>query len=508
MKKKKTEPLPKVEMSDAAELPEGWVESPLKELLIHVLGGEWGIDDNEIPPSGMERVSIIRGTDFQFFNEKKKLKTPTRLIKTASLGKRRLLSGDIIVEISGGAPDQPVGRTVLIDKKILEMAKNPLVCSNFCRQIRIHPHQDPKFVNLSLIYQYHNGKFDRFQTQSTNIRNLNFNEFSEEIIIPLPPLAEQQRIVARVEALLTHVNAARERLNRLPLIMKKFRQAVLAAACSGRLTEGWRGEQKELESSSALYNRIQSIRMEKYEQAVVEAKKLKKRLPSKPSFLENREPDSCETAEIPDEWIWKKVVNLGPYGEDTVKTGPFGAILKSKEFVSSGVPIIAIGNVQWGKFDLDCARVDHVTEEKASELENYRVRTGDVLFTRSGTIGRSLVVPDFADHWLMSYHLLRVRADPDLIIPQYLYFVFAGCESSKEYTSDATIGSTRPGINTTILENLPVPLPPLAEQHEIVRRVGMLFERTDQIEQQVVAATTRTEALTQAVLGKAFGGKL
>jgi type I restriction enzyme S subunit len=322
-----------------------------------------------------------------------------------------------------------------------------------------------------------------------------------------PPLSEQQRIVARVEALLSHVNAARDRLSRVPLIMKRFRQAVLMAACSGRLTEGWREEQKNLEAAADLYNRIQTIRMKKYEQAVIEAKKLKKRFPPKPSFLENREPDSGATTEIPDEWIWKKVVNLGPFGEDTVKTGPFGAILKSKEFVSSGIPVIAIGNVQWGKFDLNGARVDHVTEEKALELENYRVRTGDVLFTRSGTIGRSLVVPDFADHWLMSYHLLRVRADSNLIIPQYLYFVFAGCESSKEYTSDATIGSTRPGINTTILENVPVPLPPLAEQHEIVRRVGLLFERADAFDQEVAAAGRRCERLTQAVLGKAFRGE-
>jgi len=351
-----------------------------------------------------------------------------------------------------------------------------------------------------------------FKIINSNPRGIGIPHVEPDIFwnleIPLPPLAEQQRIVVCIETLLSHINASRERLRRVPLIMKRFRQGVLAAACSGILTEEWREEQKNLESAAALYNRIHSIRLKKYEYTATEAKRLKKRLPPKPSYLENTEPDSDATTEIPNEWIWKKVVNLGPFGEDTVKTGPFGAILKSKEFVLSGVPIIAIGNVQWGKFDLNSARVDHVTEEKALELENYRVRTGDVLFTRSGTIGRSLVVPDFADHWLMSYHLLRVRADPNLIIPQYLYFVFSGCESSKEYTSDATIGSTRPGINTTILENVPIPLPPLHEQHEIVRRVNALFERADQIEQQVVGATKRTEALTHAVLRKAFSGEL
>ena len=78
----------------------------------------------------------------------------------------------------------------------------------------------------------------------------------KNIPIPLPPLAEQQRIVARVEALLTQVNAARDRLSRVPLIMKKFRQAVLAAACSGRLTEGWREENPDIENAPILIEKI------------------------------------------------------------------------------------------------------------------------------------------------------------------------------------------------------------------------------------------------------------
>jgi type I restriction enzyme S subunit len=380
------------------------------------------------------------------------------------------------------------------------------VCSTDILVFNQNPKIDSRYLMRYLstreVVEYANQR-----SKGNSLPRVSFKSLAE-IPIPLPPLAEQQRIVARVEALLSHVDAAGDRLSRVPAIMKRFRQSVLAAACSGRLTEEWRYEQKNLESATDLYNNIQSLRMQKYEQAVVEAKKLKTRLPPKPSFLENSEPDCSATSEIPYEWIWKKVVNLGHFGEDTVKTGPFGAILISKEFVSSGIPIIAIGNVQWGKFDLSGARVDYVTEKKALELEKYRVHTGDVLFTRSGTIGRSLVVPDFADHWLMSYHLLRVRADPNLIVPQYLYFVFAGCESSKEYTSDATIGSTRPGINTTILENLPVPLPPLAEQREIVRRVGLLFERADAIEREVAAAGRRCERLTQAVMVNAFSGRL
>jgi type I restriction enzyme S subunit len=329
--------------------------------------------------------------------------------------------------------------------------------------------------------------------------------FIENSIIPLSPLAEQRRIVDAVEALLTRVNASRERLDRVPGLLKAFRQAVLAAACSGRLTEGWREGHPNIESAAQMYDQINLNRLKKYEQAVITAKQLNKRSPKKPEYLEKSNQNHNN---LPDKWIWTKVRNLGFFNEEVVKTGPFGAILKSKEFISSGVPIIAIGNVQWGKFDLNRVRVDHVSERKASELSDYRVKAGDVLFTRSGTIGRSLVVPNFADGWLMSYHLLRVRADPNIIDSKYLYYIFSGCEISKEYTSDSIVGSTRPGINTTILENMPIPLPPLPEQNEIIHRVEALFAFADRIEQRVAAGRDKADRLTQAILAKAFRGEL
>ena len=330
----------------------------------------------------------------------------------------------------------------------------------------------------------------------------------EQIEINIPPLAEQKRIVAKVEELLGHVNAARGRLSKVPALLKRFRQAVLANACAGKLTEDWRENNQNIESVGVLYERINQRRQKEYEAVCRKAKKNKKRPPREPVYLKEYVADDDSLPDIPEEWNWSKVCYLGLYGDEAVKTGPFGAILKSREFVSEGVPIIAVGNVQWGYFDLEGARVDHVTEEKAEELSSYLVRTGDVLFTRSGSIGRSMVVPNIADGWLMSYHLLRVRADQNLINPEYLYFVFSGCEASKEYIAESIVGTTRPGFNTKILENLPVPLPPLEEQKEIVRRVEELFKWADAIEKRLAAATRRAEKLTQSILAKAFRGEL
>ena len=95
-------------------------------------------------------------------------------------------------------------------------------------------------MNLNLIHQHKKGLFNVFQTETTNIRNLNFSQFLAETRIPLPSAAEQKRISSQVTVLLAKISRARDHLSRVPVILKRFRQAVLAAACSGRLTEDWR----------------------------------------------------------------------------------------------------------------------------------------------------------------------------------------------------------------------------------------------------------------------------
>ncbi len=113
---------------------------------------------------------------------------------------------------------------------------------------------------------------------------------------------------------------------------------------------------------------------------------------------------------LPAEWHLVTIGELEPPDRVGVQTGPFGAQLKSNEFVETGVPVVAIGNVQWGRLDIE--GLYHVTAEKAEQLSRYQLKPGDILFTRMGTVGRSCVVPDFADGWLMTYHLIRVSVDP------------------------------------------------------------------------------------------------
>lgn len=320
--------------------------------------------------------------------------------------------------------------------------------------------------------------------------------------VPVPPTPEQRRIVAKIEALFEQIRTAREALDRIPPLLKKFRQSVLAAAFRGDLTRDWREQHPDIERASALLDRIRAERRRKWEQDL----RAMGKDPRKVRYKEVAPPDGGRLDSLPDGWEYTTVLELGCLDEDPVLTGPFGAQLPSKEFVPEGVPVIAIGNVGWGRLQLD--KLDHVKSEKALKLRRYTLRPGDVLFTRSGTVGRSAVVPDEANGWLMSYHLLRVRVDRNVCDPMYLYFVFRGNPEIQEQITEQARGATRPGFNTILLKRLRVPLAPMAEQREILCRMKDMFAWIDVIEAAVEATRRRADKLEQSILARAFRGDL
>src|SRR6185312_7674519 len=113
-----------------------WQNVPLAKLLEFVTGGDWGKDPS-FKDSNFDLAYCIRGSEIKNWEEEKGTTASLRKIKKSSIATRELKDGDILVEISGGGPDQPVGRTVLIDKKVLSFEpKIPKVCTNFLRLLR------------------------------------------------------------------------------------------------------------------------------------------------------------------------------------------------------------------------------------------------------------------------------------------------------------------------------------------------------------------------------------
>src|SRR5438067_200863 len=102
----------------SGELPKGWVTAKLNDVVRFALGGDWGKDADD-STDGLAKVRVVRGTEFRTWRDEKGARAAERRIKVSSLEKRRLQKGDLVLEVSGGGPNQPVGRTVLIDDEAL-----------------------------------------------------------------------------------------------------------------------------------------------------------------------------------------------------------------------------------------------------------------------------------------------------------------------------------------------------------------------------------------------------
>jgi type I restriction enzyme, S subunit len=485
------------------ELPEGWTEATLEEIVLYALGGEWGEDPKVADEDGgYVRVRVIRGTEFRSWKRSRAVRAELRAIKKTSLEKRRLAAGDLVLEISGGGASQPVGRTLRIDEGALASSAEPLVCSNFCRQIRIHPEVNAAYVHLVLSHQYLCGGFDEYQTQTTNLRNLNFQDFLSRVVIPLPPLAEQGRIVARVEELMAPLDRAREGLARVPQILRRFRQAVLAAAYSGRLTEDWLPEQTAGEPFARTMERVFALRRQAYAVECREAEAFDRRAPRKPKNLAPTKweaPEPLEAPEIPEGWSLAAL-------QDVIHRKQYGTSVKS-DGAATDVPVLRMGNIRDGKVDL--SDLKHIRPE-SEDIGHYTLRRGDILFNRTNSpelVGKAAVFDDDRLAVFASY-LIRIECDERLVFSRYVCGWINSPWGRWWARTVRTDCVSQSNINSSKLLAMPVPVPPLDEQREIVRQSEEYFVFADGVERRVAAAGERIEQLTRTVLTRALRGEL
>lgn len=355
------------------------------------------------------------------------------------------------------------------------------VCSTGFTVLRSDRSIEPKFL---FYYTLTDGFINQVTPQQTGSQYpATTDRVVKDATITFPQLAEQQRIVARVEALLTQVNAARERLSRVPLIMKQFRQAVLAAACEGRLTEGWREENPRVEPTTVLLKRI-SVQQEK--------KKIR--------HLKKMEPLNGELDDLPEDWSWTQIGFI----TESMKNG----VYKTPDFYKDdGFPCLRMYNIEDGKIFWKNIKHMNLTDD---EIEMYLLKKNDILINRVNSrelVGKSALITEKIEPCVYESKNIRLRMYNEEICSEYVvYWLQVNAQKYFNLNAQQTVGMA--SINQDQIASMPIPLPPLPEQHEIVRRVGLLLERADAIDREVAAATKRAEKLTQAVLGKAFSGKL
>ncbi len=203
---------------------------------------------------------------------------------------------------------------------------------------------------------------------------------------------------------------------------------------------------------------------------------------------------------IPNNWIWSSLGNLLHYVQ-------YGLSSKADADEQNGIPILRMGNIQDGLLNFDDLKYVQATQEKLSQ---FYLDSGDVLFNRTNSpelVGKSAVYDNEKKMTFASY-LIRIKVNQGLLSSKYLnYWINSnwGREWARKVRTD---GVSQSNINAKKLQQMPIPLPPLLEQHEIVRRVESLFALADRIEQRVAAGKERADRLTQIILAKAFRGEL
>ena len=175
---------------------------------------------------------------------------------------------------------------------------------------------------------------------------------------------------------------------------------------------------------------------------------------------------------IPIRWDVCGVLDIAPADRQCILTGPFGAQLGQADFISEGVPVLRIGNVQAGY--IDWTDTQFVSYAKAARLDRFSVLSGDLLFARQGaTTGRNALADDRSNGALINYHLIRVAVDRRRCEPTFLHAAFNSHHSRGQVDQEKGRG-TREGINSKQIAALRFVLPPIGEQITIVARVEAL----------------------------------
>ena len=358
-------------------------------------------------------------------------------------------------------------------------------------------------------YVYHFVRQDRLRSEgesnmtgSVGQKRVPANWLSA-VTLPVPPLAEQRRIVAKVEEVLDRAAAARERLTKLPKILKRFRQSVLAAACSGRLTADWREHHSQIEAVASSYARLRNQQVVEYDAAVAAARGRGERKPRKPAYLEVVEEDGIDLPtipELPESWRLLRV-------QDAAVAMQYGTSVKADAPADTGVPMLRMSNVQDGRIDLSDLKF---MDPGADDVESFLLHRGDVVFNRTNSpelVGKSGVF-DVDRRVVFASYLVRLKCDQRLIQSDFVCNWINSLWGKAWARVVRTDGVSQSNINATKLGAMPLPVPPLEEQVVIGHRVRQMFELADKIEKRVLLGTVRAEKLVQATLAKAFRGKL
>lgn len=278
--------------------------------------------------------------------------------------------------------------------------------------------------------------------------------------IPLPPLAEQHRLVARVDELMAKIDELEKVENELNALHKAFpgdmKAALLQAAMQGKLTE-------QLPEDGNAEDLLKSIETEKAK--LIAEKKIKKQKASEPISEEDA------PLQIPSNWSWAYIGDIFSHNA--------GKALNAKNQVGSKHKYITTSNVYWDHFELDNLKEMYYTDEEA---EKYSVKKGDLLVLEGGDIGRSAIWNLDVSYCIQNHlHCLRPYLASSTNVKYYYYLMML----YKQIGAVNGKGIAIQGLSANALHSIAVPVAPLAEQQRIVEKLDKLLPLCDSLEEKL-----------------------
>ena len=412
----------------SSELPESWLISPVQDLGHVQLGKMLDRAKNSGTSATYLRNINVRWCEFDLSDLK------SVLVSDDEREKFSVMDGDLFI-CEGGEP----GRCA-----VWKSGKSDVVYQKALHRFRSNGAIVPELLMYRLRLEAEVGSLQESFSGST------IKHFTRESLVkykvPLPPLAEQKRIVDKLEAVLGLVDACRARLDRVPALLKRFRQSVLAAATSGSLTEEWRNENK-----------------------------------------------------ITDSWVATTTDSLFEF----VTSGSRGL---AKYYSDTGAAFLRIGNLNHDDIGLDLQDIQHVTPPLGAEGIRTLVQPRDILISITADVGMVALVPDGIGVAYINQHVALARPIAG-IDTRFLAWVLAS-NPIKNQWKDMQRGATKVGLSLGDIRAIELGIPSLPEQQEIVRRVEDLFAFADRIEARLATAQKTVERVTPATLAKAFRGEL
>ena len=425
------------------DIPESWVWVRVEDCMSNRTGLAYNKGNLDIHAKNMVRV--LRGgniNDMSYSTKPDDVMISSEFVKEDLFLRRNMIITPAVTSLDH------VGKMGRIERDYADMVVGGFV-------LMLIPHLNNDVFSKYLLYACSSKYFRDCCRGVVNKSGQAFYNLSRGkmmgLILPLPPLAEQKRIVAKIEELLPYIDRYEKAWSKLEDFNKRFpgdmQKSLLQMAIQGKLVE----QRPEEGTGEELYRQIQSEK-----QRLIKSGKIKKEKPL-PEITSDEIP-----FDIPERWKWVRWGDLS----QSIQYG-YNAPAQTK----GRIKMVRISDIQDGEVLWDKVPYCEISED---DIPAYLLKGNDILFARTGgTVGKSYLVKEVPEDAIYAGYLIRTRYSSSLC-PEYLKY-FMGSLLYWSQLRDGTIATAQPNCNGKTLSRMILPLPPLAEQKRIVAKLEELL---------------------------------